>query len=289
MKWILLCLALLAWLTAPSLHKKRARRWLGTCFAHRGLHGDGVSENSLRAFEAACQAGCGVELDVRFSRDGQLIVFHDDTLSRLCGAPRRPEQLTAAELAAMRLPDGQRLPTLDEALACIAGRVPLLVEVKSCRRILRLTDAVCARLARYPGDYLIESFDPRCLLRMRFVAPHVMRGQLLPSSEESPRRMHRSTALAVAGLLTNALSRPDFVAYRIAARLAPAPFLQRLIYRTPMAAWTVRTPDELALARRRGDMIIFEGESVREAALKPSGTNEAREKGASTPPSQKTL
>lgn len=259
MRWIVIFAALLVWLTAPRLGRRRARRYLGVCFAHRGLHGRGVCENSLGAFEAACRAGFGVELDVRFSRDGRLIVFHDDTLARLCGSSKRPEQLTLAELKNLRLPDGQSIPTLDEALDCIAGRVPVLLEVKSCRRIFRLTDAVCARLARYAGDCLVESFDPRCLLRMRFTAPQLLRGQLLPSSEDLPPRLSRAAALAVAGLLTNALSRPDFVAYRIAAKHSPAPYLQRLLYRTPMAAWTVRTADELALARRRGDMIIFEG------------------------------
>lgn len=259
MKWIVICAALLIWLTAPRLGRRRARRYLGTRFAHRGLHGRNLCENSLGAFEAACRAGCGVELDVRFSLDRQLIVFHDDTLARLCGSPKRPEQLTLAELKKLRLPDGQAIPTLDEALGCIAGRVPVLLEVKSCRRIFRLTDAVCACLARYTGDCLVESFDPRCLLRMRLIAPQIVRGQLLPSSEDLPPRMSRAIALAVAGLLTNALSRPDFVAYRIAAKYSPAPYLQRLLYRTPMAAWTVRTADELALARCRGDMIIFEG------------------------------
>lgn len=269
-QWILFAALLLFWLTAPRLGKRRARRWQGTCFAHRGLHRNGVSENSLGAFEAACRAGCGIELDVRFSRDGQLIVFHDDTLRRLCGDARQPEQATLAELKRLRLPDGESIPTLCEALDRIAGRVPVLIEVKTCRRIFRLTDAVCACLAGRPGDYLIESFDPRCLFRLRFVAPQIVRGQLFPSSEDLPRRLSRAAVLAFCGLFMNAISRPDFVAYRLAARHSPVPHLQRLLYRTPMAAWTVRAPAELALARRRGDMIIFEGPAL--AAETPSET-----------------
>lgn len=269
-KWILFAALLLVWLTAPRLGRRRARRWQGVCFAHRGLHGEGVIENSLAAFEAACQAGYGIELDVRFSRDGQLIVFHDDTLRRLCGDARQPEHVSLAGLKKLRLPDGQTIPTLCEALDRIAGRAPVLLEVKTCRRIFRLTDAVCACLAHRPGDYLIESFDPRCLLRLRFVAPQIVRGQLFPSSEDLPRRLSRAAALAFCGLFMNALSRPDFVAYRLAAKYSPVPHLQRLLYRTPMAAWTVRTPAELALARRRGDMMIFEAPAL--PANNPSET-----------------
>lgn len=90
--WIILIFLLLFLLmTAPSLKRGRARAWRGTLFAHRGLHDDTRAENSLSAFEAACRAGYGIELDVRYSKDGQLIVFHDDTLERMCGDKRRPE------------------------------------------------------------------------------------------------------------------------------------------------------------------------------------------------------
>ena len=78
---ILCCILLLIlFLIAPSPSRNRADGWRGTPFAHRGLHDDTRAENSLSAFEAACRAGYGIELDVRYSKDGQLIVFHDDTL-----------------------------------------------------------------------------------------------------------------------------------------------------------------------------------------------------------------
>lgn len=247
------------WLTAPGCKCMRARRWRGRLFAHRGLHGPDAAENTLPAFDAACRFGYGIELDVRFSRDGQLIVFHDDTLERMCRDARRPEELSVAELKALPLmPVNGEIPTFDEVLRLIDGRVPLLVEIKNCRRINALTDAVCARLAEYPGEYLIESFNPLCLMRLRRIAPHVLRGQLVASREETAQTTGAALALALSALLTNVLSRPDFVAYNIADEKSPAPHLQRGLYRTPMAAWTVRDETQLALARRRGDMVIFE-------------------------------
>ena len=260
---VLLALAGLAllglWLTAPNCRCARARRWKGTLFAHRGLHGEAGVENGLKAFAAACEAGYGIELDVRFSRDGKLVVFHDDDLQRMCGDPRRPEQLTVAELQALPLAQTEeRIPTLDEALELVGGRVPLLVEIKSCKSIFALTDATVARLKRYPGEYIVESFNPLSLLRLRRIAPEIIRGQLVASREETAKATGGLQAVALSGLFTNVLSRPDFIAYNIADVSSPAPRLQRHLYRTPMAAWTVRGPQQYRKACRRGDMVIFE-------------------------------
>ena len=75
--WLIMC--------APSRQRARCRAWKGTLFAHRGLYGDDCAENSLGAFERACRAGYGMELDVQFSRDKKLVIFHDDDLMRMTG------------------------------------------------------------------------------------------------------------------------------------------------------------------------------------------------------------
>ena len=253
-----LVLALLA-LTAPGLKYRRARPWKRSLFAHRGLHDEARPENSLAAFAAACEAGYGIELDVRFTRDGALVVFHDDDLKRMCGDARRPDALTLRELQALRLGGtDERIPTFDEVLELVNGRVPLLVEIKSCKNIFALTDATAARLKRYKGKYLVESFNPLSLLRLRRVAPEMIRGQLVASREETAQATDRLQAVALSGLLTNILSRPDFIAYNIVDVRSPAPRLQRHLYRTPMAAWTVRSEFQLKKALKRGDMVIFE-------------------------------
>ena len=258
--WILLILILFfLCMTSPSLKRRRARVWKGTLFAHRGLHGDGRAENSLPAFEAACRAGYGIELDVRYSKDNRLIVFHDDTLERMCGDKRRPEELTVEELKELPLGSTQdRIPTFDEVLSLVDGRVPLLVEIKNGRRIKALTAGTVARLKSYGGAYLIESFNPLCLFYLRRMAGDVVRGQLVASREETEQTTGAALAIALSGLLLNVLSRPDFVAYNIADSRGYAPAVQRKLYKTPMAAWTVRDAAQLALAKKRGDMVIFE-------------------------------
>ena len=184
--WLIaLALALLAalavFLIAPA-RAHRANAWRGTAFAHRGLHGDGAEENTLEAFERACCAGYGIELDVQLSRDGEVVVFHDDSLRRMTGDARRVDQLDWAQLRALRVGAGGRIPLLSEVLAQVDGRVPLLVELKNGRRNRALCAATLAQLREYRGAYMIESFNPLMLRWFRRRAPEVLRGQLVASA-----------------------------------------------------------------------------------------------------------
>ena len=90
-------------LVAPGKKRPEMERFKTVRYAHRGLHGDGRAENSLTAFRAAVEAGYGIELDVRLSGDGELVVFHDDTLIRMCGVEGKTESKTLAELKALTL------------------------------------------------------------------------------------------------------------------------------------------------------------------------------------------
>ncbi|MBQ9950920.1 MAG: glycerophosphodiester phosphodiesterase [Clostridia bacterium] len=254
--FILLLIALILFLIAPACGKRRAEHIRGAKYAHRGLHNAQVSENSLAAFERACQTGYGIELDVQLSRDGHVVVFHDDDLRRMTGDFRRVDEVDLAELQSLPLPDGSRIPAFAEVLACVAGRVPLLVEIKNGRRNPELCKKVMAHLRAYAGEYVIESFNPLILLWLRRNAPDVVRGQLVsPLSGYRKSHIGLAQAFALSTLLLNFLSRPDFVAYDVSALHFLAPRIQRTLFRTPMAAWTVRAPSTPIPSR---DALIFE-------------------------------
>ena len=108
------------WLWALWPQRIRGSRlapFLGRCYAHRGLHGDGVPENSLEAFRRATQAGYGMELDVRLTADGEVVVFHDATLQRMCGMDKRVDALTLKQLQQLRLGDSlDSIPTFRQVL-----------------------------------------------------------------------------------------------------------------------------------------------------------------------------
>ena len=225
-------------------------------FAHRGLYDKDqtVPENSLPAFERACAAGYGIELDVQLTRDGHVVVFHDDDLKRVCGVDRRVDGTDLSELRSMRLYEsGETAPLFADLLALVGGRVPLLVELKTGKRNGELCDKVIAMLKDYGGEYCVESFDPRIIARFRKDAPEVYRGVL-----SQPPKVFKSfgfssaVSLLLGWCMLNFLARPDFIAYRVGRK----PAIIRLQNKLGAAdfGWTVTEPEQ----RNGLDAAIFE-------------------------------
>lgn len=208
-----------AFILAPGRADRRQRApFEGRNYAHRGLHklDKSIPENSLPAFEAAARIGYGIELDVHLTRDGRLVVFHDDDTRRVCGVPGRVEDMTWEELSRLHLCGTQyRIPLLSEVLAAVGHRSPLIVELKRGRRNRELCRKTYAMLKSWGGRYCVESFDPRLVLWFRFHAPEVLRGQLAAHPAEMAKSTGRLNAFIVGNLLTNFITRPHFIAYGI--------------------------------------------------------------------------
>lgn len=238
----------------------------GARYAHRGLHGPGVPENSMAAFRRAAEAGYGAELDVHLTRDGRLAVIHDADLTRMCGVPGLVEEQTAEELSALRLAGTEEpIPFLEEVLPLFAGKAPLIVELKTDRHnAAALARAVTDCLDRFAVDACVESFDPRPLLWLRISRPDVLRGQLSKDFHRDPGRQNAWNRLALTNLFYNVFSRPDFIAYRFQDRRRAAVGLCRR-FGARLALWTLRGPEETAQAEREGALPIFEEISSEEA------------------------
>lgn len=203
----------------------------GLNIAHRGLYdnGAGVPENSLAAFEKAAEHGYGIELDVQLSRDGEVVVFHDDTLGRVCSVNARVDELDMSELSSLALCGGpERIPTFSRVLELVGGRVPLLVELKHGRRDKELCEKTLELLRGYKGVYCIESFDPRIVGFFRKSAPDIMRGQLSQPASEFKKFGFSFPANVILGhLLLNFIARPEFISYRIGKKPFPVRFAER--------------------------------------------------------------
>lgn len=245
-------------LRRPALMKKlmQAR------YAHRGLHAiaKGVPENSLRAFSLAVDAGFGIELDVHLSKDGKLVVMHDDSLRRTCGVDGAIEERTREELQDLRLEGTEeKLPLLEQVLALVAGRVPLLIEGKAYRgNQAKLAAAIYRAMEGYRGDYCIESFDPRVVLWFRKNAPQVVRGQLSGCLRRHGAKVGRIVDFAMRNLLIHALSRPDFIAYDHRDHKGISFRLCRAVFRPPVFFWTVRSVEGENLSEELRATPIFE-------------------------------
>lgn len=231
-----------------------------TTYAHRGLHtNDGqVPENSIAAFRAAVQAGYGVELDVQFTADKQIVVFHDSDLKRMCGIDKRVDELTYDELSELRLLDSdQHIPLLSEVLEVLDGAT-LLCEFKTARSYFdtSLCKATLPLLDDYEGSVCIESFNPFMVRWFRRNAPEYIRGILSKNYEKG--EVAQALRFPLASLFGNWMCRPDFIAYQHTDHKQP--FFRLCCWFGPMTvAWTVRSRAEEIEAKRRFDAIIFEG------------------------------
>ncbi|NLU24759.1 MAG: glycerophosphodiester phosphodiesterase [Clostridiales bacterium] len=233
-------------------------------YAHRGLHDKerGIPENSMAAFRRAIDNAYGAELDVHLLKDGRLAVIHDASLKRTAGADVQVEDLTAEELKQYRLEGTEeQIPLLEEVLALFADRTPLVVEIKAERgNHAALTKATCEMLDRFPVQYCMESFDPRVLLWLRRNRPEIVRGQL---SEQFLRHgdggeQGKLTLFMLQNLLTNFLTRPDFIAYRFSDRKALNLRWCRKFYRVQEINWTIDSKADMRTAEKEGNLVIFE-------------------------------
>ncbi|GGB88563.1 phosphodiesterase [Novosphingobium endophyticum] len=242
------------WLSPPPAPRRVA--WIGEHdYAHRGLHGPGVPENSPAAFRRAVARGLGVELDVQRSSDGQPVVFHDTDLDRLTGETGPVARRSAAQLGAIPLAgSSETIPTLRQVLTAVAGRTPVLIEVKSRRE--QHPAALCLAVRRvlegYTGPHAVMSFDPRVAHWYARHSPHTVRGLVVSEGEDRalPGKVRRHLALWRA--------RPDFLAYDI--RDLPSGFAAAQRRRgLPVATWTVRSAEHRERASAHADAAIFEG------------------------------
>lgn len=224
-------------------------------YAHRGLWGGDIPENSLRAFEAAAREGVGCELDVRVTADRKLVVFHDATLERMCGRAERVDALSLLDLRKLRLPDGSIIPTLEEALEAMAG-LPTLVEMK-IDRIPGVPDrnrtgvpALIGVLRFSNAPAGVMSFDEPTVWHFeREIADRPI-GMLIEPDEHGAEGAAVGKALrACEGGLATYLAPHYSVLPRIAEQLG----------HVPRVTWTIRRLPDLAAARAHGAAPIFEG------------------------------
>ena len=220
---IILCLILLALIVLTALSAlsstpvtgETTMTWLkNTPVAHRGLHTEAVSENSLAAFADAMDAGYAIEFDLRLSADGEIMVIHDDSLIRVSGQPGKVSQLSAAEVQSYTLYAGGHVPTFRETLEQVQGRAPLLIELKPASNSHELVDKMIPMLDGYGGEFAIQSFDPYLCRYVKSLRPDWQVGLLDYGLGFGPAFLRLA--------LDKALFRvchPDFISYRYQALL----------------------------------------------------------------------
>jgi glycerophosphoryl diester phosphodiesterase len=226
-------------------------------FAHRGLHGRGIIENTLSAFKEAVSVGHGIELDVQLAANGELMVFHDERLDRLSAETGFLAERTGLELSSIKLfGTDDTIPRLSEVLSLVAGRVPILIEIKTnSGNINHICLAVRRALEGYLGDAAIMSFDHRIPAWFYEHARRLPRG-LVVSERAAVKLPDKLRAQAEVRLALHR-AKPDFVAYDL--RCLPSPIATGLRRRKlPVLAWTIRDAVQERAAFAAADEIIYE-------------------------------
>lgn len=270
--WVLLAFvivcALYAFMIAPSFKKnKDVEEMRNIRIAHRGLHDaeKGIPENSIAAFKRAVEYGFGIEFDIHLTKDGQIVVFHDDTVDRMTEGTGKVVDKTLAELRELHLGGTkEKIPTLSEMLAVVDGKVPLLCEFKFdsptpelfCKSAFAILDA-------YQGQWIMESFDPRLVAWVRKNHPERGRGQLASPYTDKP---FNFVYFLTGGLFFNFLSRPQFIAYNHEySRRRLGALIELRIFHATCIEWTIHKESRLIANEMEGVGNIFEN-------FIPSGT-----------------
>ncbi len=233
--------------------------------AHRGLHdrARGILENMPSAFQAAIAGNFAIELDVQLTADGEAIVHHDDVLGRLNEGSEKLTALTAAQLKQVSFKDtAERMITLGELCDLTAGRVALVVEIKShFAGDRKLVARVAEVLKAYKGPAVAMSFDPDQVVALKDLAPHLVRGIVAQRTYDDDYWTKASAAQrrGMTALRHGLRTQPHFVAYSVNELPAPAPWIARNVFGCPLLTWTVRTAEQRQHAAHYADQMIFEG------------------------------
>lgn len=256
---LLLFAGLILFLIFPAAKKHPDLKKLnGLLIAHRGLHNssEGIPENSLKAFERALKKGFAIENDIHITADGEVVVFHDHSLKRMCGVDKIIEEMTLAEIKSYTLLDSnEKIPTLRECLELVDGKVPLLIEFK-CKNLINcnnLCETANKILSEYKGKYFVQSFYPFVLKWYRKNRPDILRGQL--SEVFKGEKLYKRL---LGNMLFNFISRPHFISY--GHHFSKNKIMFKLVKKLggfPIG-WTFRKNETIENAKNGFNAFIFE-------------------------------
>ena len=226
-------------------------------YTHRGYHnGIEIIENSLEAFQESNKRGFPIELDIQLTSDHKVVVYHDYNLARLTGENKKVSEVKLSEIKQLHLSNKRSLiPTLEEVLDLINGKVTLLIEIKNESKVGVLEQKLMEILNNYKGRYAIQSFNPFSIYWIKKRFPNVLVGQLSSNFKNSNLSIIKK--LVLKKMLLNFLIKPDFISYNIDSlpNRRVKKFRDQGI---PVLSWTIRTQEQLIKAKKFSDNFIFE-------------------------------
>ena len=233
------------------------KTWLvETPVANRGYHDKTSPENSLSAFKKAVEKGYAIKLEVQLISDGTVVVFNDDSLSRMTSNDGYIKFLTKNDLAMLYLNDTKEtIPTLEQVLALVNGETPIIVDIKNTGKVGELEQKVIDILKKYKGEIAVASVNPYVLGYFYQHAPEIKRGQIAGFFKHE--KLTFATRFALKRMkLIKKVSFADFIMYE--AKTLPNRFVRKY-KKLPLLAWTVNSQEQYLKVVKYCDNVVFEG------------------------------
>lgn len=229
--------------------------------AHRGLFDrEKIPENSMLAFDKALEKGYSIEVDVNMTQDGYIVVFHDNSLKRMTGIKNDITTMTLSEIKKLKLLGTEnKIPTFEDVLLQVAGKVPILIEVKPNSKYKELMEKLINLLEKYNGKYSIQSFDPRIVYWLKKNMPQISRGQI--SSKNIREVKSRILKILLGKMVFNVITKPNFISYQYLS-INEKFYKKQKNKGREVIAWTLKNKEDYEKIRDYCDMVVFENEST---------------------------
>ena len=229
--------------------------------AHRGLFDrEKIPENSMLAFDKALEKGYSIEVDVNMTQDGYIVVFHDNSLKRMTGIKNDITTMTLSEIKKFKLLGTEnKIPTFEDVLLQVSGKVPILIEVKPNSKYKELMEKLINLLEKYNGNYSIQSFDPRIVYWLKKNMPQISRGQI--SSKNIREVKSRILKILLGKMVFNVITKPNFISYQYLS-INEKFYKKQKSKGREVIAWTLKNKEDYEKIRDNCDMVIFENEST---------------------------
>ena len=229
--------------------------------AHRGLFDrEKIPENSMLAFDKALEKGYSIEIDVNMTQDGYIVVFHDNSLKRMTGIKNDITTMTLSEIKKLKLLGTEnKIPTFEDVLLQVSGKVPILIEVKPNSKYKELMEKLINLLEKYNGKYSIQSFDPRIVYWLKKNMPQISRGQI--SSKYIREVKSRILKILLGKMVFNVITKPNFISYQYLS-INEKFYKKQKNKGREVIAWTLKNKEDYEKIRDYCDMVVFENEST---------------------------
>ncbi len=238
--------------------------YLDNFISHRGYHDKTTPENSLAAFKKSIDAGFSIEIDVRLTKDDIPVVFHDEVLDRMTSANGKVSQYMLSSLKKLKLSDSEEIiPSLEEVLELVAGKVPLIIELKNNTKSYKLEEEVFKLLAEYLGEFTIQSFNPFSLQWIRDNYPNTVLG-LLTTYEFGKEALNVSKKAIVRFMPLLPMIRPEYIGVNHRSFSSLQLSIIKTVSNAKIIYWTVDNKEDFKRLIKNSDNLIFEGFDPRE-------------------------